>query len=188
MFQHKCNVPWTNYQHLHCFRPIKLVVAKCWESTPSRNYLSMPRAEPVRPIDPGAWVAHTAAVRGNYFFPVCLHKSGPQKITCTEFGCVWICLITILLTPFVCLSRVVWDFLTTVAYNINSLSITNLKDGRFIFFVHALPLTNKHFSEEDPYIDLPPESFVNEPFIVSGQSKEYLLDGLFYFCCFLACS
>merc|ERR550539_779621 len=44
--------------------PIKLVVAKCWESTPSRNYLSMPRAEPVRPIDPGAWVAHTAAVRG----------------------------------------------------------------------------------------------------------------------------
>ena len=24
----------------------------------------MPRTEPVRPIDPGAWVAHTAAVRG----------------------------------------------------------------------------------------------------------------------------
>lgn len=24
----------------------------------------MPRQEPVRPIDPGAWVAHTAAVRG----------------------------------------------------------------------------------------------------------------------------
>ena len=46
------------------FRPIKLVVAKCWEQTPSRGYLSMPRQEPVRPIDPGAWVAHTAAVRG----------------------------------------------------------------------------------------------------------------------------
>ena len=45
-------------------RPIKLVVAKCWEQTPSRGYLSMPRQEPVRPIDPGAWVAHTAAVRG----------------------------------------------------------------------------------------------------------------------------
>merc|ERR1712016_19381 len=64
MSQHMFNVPQTNYQHFHCFRPIKLVVAKCWESTPSRNYLSMPRAEPVRPIDPGAWVAHTAAVRG----------------------------------------------------------------------------------------------------------------------------
>ena len=46
------------------YRPIKLVVAKCWEQTPSRGYLSMPRQEPVRPIDPGAWVAHTAAVRG----------------------------------------------------------------------------------------------------------------------------
>jgi len=46
--------------------PIKLVVAKCWEQTPSRGYLSMPRQEPVRPIDPGAWVAHTAAVRGDY--------------------------------------------------------------------------------------------------------------------------
>lgn len=46
------------------FSPIKLVVAKCWEQTPSRGYLSMPRQEPVRPIDPGAWVAHTAAVRG----------------------------------------------------------------------------------------------------------------------------
>lgn len=44
--------------------PIKLVVAKCWDSAPSRNYFTVPRAEPVRPIDPGAWVAHTAAVRG----------------------------------------------------------------------------------------------------------------------------
>ena len=53
--------------------PIKLVVAKCWDSAPtstggggtnSKNYFTIPRAEPVRPIDPGAWVAHTAAVRG----------------------------------------------------------------------------------------------------------------------------
>ena len=93
--------------------------------------------------------------------------------------------MVIFLTSFVCLSHIVWDFLTTVAFNIHSLAITNLKDGRLIFFVHALSLTNKHFSEEDPYIDLPPDSFVNEPYIVSGQSKEYLLDGLFIFAAFL---
>ena len=54
--------------------PIKLVVAKCWDPSPTSGqgggrdskggYLTIPRAEPVRPIDPGAWVAHTAAVRG----------------------------------------------------------------------------------------------------------------------------
>ena len=49
--------------------PIKLVVAKCWPDSGHSNsakagYLSLPRTEPVRPIDPGAWVAHTAAVRG----------------------------------------------------------------------------------------------------------------------------
>lgn len=43
--------------------PIKLVVAKCWDPHP-KDYFSVPRTEPVRPIDPGAWVAHTAAVRG----------------------------------------------------------------------------------------------------------------------------
>ncbi|XP_059085954.1 segment polarity protein dishevelled homolog DVL-3-like isoform X2 [Tigriopus californicus] len=46
--------------------PIKLVVAKCWDPAPSKNYFTIPRTEPVRPIDPGAWVAHTAAVRGDY--------------------------------------------------------------------------------------------------------------------------
>ena len=54
--------------------PIKLVVAKCWDST-SKSYgtsggaggtLPLQRTEPVRPIDPGAWVAHTAAVRGTF--------------------------------------------------------------------------------------------------------------------------
>ena len=57
---------------LNNFRPIKLVVAKCWEQAPAKGYLSMPSNQPVRPIDPGAWVAHTAAVRGTlvifYFF------------------------------------------------------------------------------------------------------------------------
>merc|ERR1719193_2033622 len=43
--------------------PIKLVVAKCWDSNP-KDYFHVPKTEPVRPIDPGAWVAHTAAVRG----------------------------------------------------------------------------------------------------------------------------
>jgi len=43
--------------------PIKLVVAKCWDPNP-KDYFNVPKTEPVRPIDPGAWVAHTAAVRG----------------------------------------------------------------------------------------------------------------------------
>ncbi|XP_055635845.1 segment polarity protein dishevelled isoform X1 [Toxorhynchites rutilus septentrionalis] len=42
--------------------PIKLVVAKCWDPNP-KGYFTIPRTEPVRPIDPGAWVAHTAALR-----------------------------------------------------------------------------------------------------------------------------
>ena len=46
------------------FSPVTLVVAKCWDPTP-KNYLA-PRQEPVRPIDPSAWVAHTEAVRAMY--------------------------------------------------------------------------------------------------------------------------
>ncbi|XP_071841121.1 segment polarity protein dishevelled homolog DVL-3-like isoform X2 [Apostichopus japonicus] len=42
--------------------PIKLVVAKCWDPTP-KGYFTIPRSEPVRPIDPGAWVAHTNAMK-----------------------------------------------------------------------------------------------------------------------------
>jgi len=44
--------------------PITLVVAKCWDPVP-KSY-SSPRQEPVRPIDPSAWVAHTEAVRAMY--------------------------------------------------------------------------------------------------------------------------
>ncbi|KAL3227802.1 hypothetical protein MRX96_003761 [Rhipicephalus microplus] len=44
--------------------PIKLVVAKCWDPNP-KGYFTIPRTEPVRPIDPGAWVAHTEAARGS---------------------------------------------------------------------------------------------------------------------------
>ncbi|CAG9132970.1 unnamed protein product [Plutella xylostella] len=45
--------------------PIKLVVAKCWDPNP-KGYFAIPRTEPVRPIDPGAWVAHTQALREAY--------------------------------------------------------------------------------------------------------------------------
>ncbi len=44
---------------------IKLVVAKCWDPNP-KGYFTIPRAEPVRPIDPGAWVAHTTAAIGEF--------------------------------------------------------------------------------------------------------------------------
>lgn len=46
--------------------PIKLVVAKCWDPNP-KGYFTIPRTEPVRPIDPGAWVAHTEAARGGTY-------------------------------------------------------------------------------------------------------------------------
>ncbi|XP_070561217.1 segment polarity protein dishevelled homolog DVL-3-like isoform X2 [Ptychodera flava] len=42
--------------------PIKLIVAKCWDPAP-KGYFTIPRSEPVRPIDPGAWVAHTNAMK-----------------------------------------------------------------------------------------------------------------------------
>uniref|UniRef100_H3D0V4 Dishevelled segment polarity protein 3 n=1 Tax=Tetraodon nigroviridis TaxID=99883 RepID=H3D0V4_TETNG len=43
--------------------PITLTVAKCWDPTP-RGCFTLPRGEPVRPIDPAAWVSHTAAMTG----------------------------------------------------------------------------------------------------------------------------
>uniref|UniRef100_A0A2I3FQE6 Dishevelled segment polarity protein 1 n=1 Tax=Nomascus leucogenys TaxID=61853 RepID=A0A2I3FQE6_NOMLE len=43
--------------------PISLTVAKCWDPTP-RSYFTVPRADPVRPIDPAAWLSHTAALTG----------------------------------------------------------------------------------------------------------------------------
>ena len=52
--------------------PIRLVVAKSWDPAPSSSHgraggLTLPSSDPVRPIDPGAWVAHTAAIRGKFF-------------------------------------------------------------------------------------------------------------------------
>lgn len=45
-------------------RPIKLVVAKCFNEN-SKSDFTIPPTEPVRPIDPGAWVAHTQALRSH---------------------------------------------------------------------------------------------------------------------------
>uniref|UniRef100_A0A4W3IQ13 Dishevelled segment polarity protein 3 n=1 Tax=Callorhinchus milii TaxID=7868 RepID=A0A4W3IQ13_CALMI len=45
--------------------PITLTVAKCWDPTP-RTCFTLPRSEPIRPIDPAAWVSHTAAMTGAY--------------------------------------------------------------------------------------------------------------------------
>lgn len=45
--------------------PVTLVVAKCFDTSP-KGIFSIPRSEPVRPIDPGAWVAHTEAARGKF--------------------------------------------------------------------------------------------------------------------------
>ncbi|XP_073795236.1 segment polarity protein dishevelled homolog DVL-1 isoform X9 [Danio rerio] len=45
--------------------PISLTVAKCWDPSP-RSYFTIPRAEPVRPIDPAAWITHTTALSGPY--------------------------------------------------------------------------------------------------------------------------
>nr|XP_019966606.1 PREDICTED: segment polarity protein dishevelled homolog DVL-3-like [Paralichthys olivaceus] len=42
---------------------VTLTVAKCWDPNP-RSRFPLPRSEPVRPIDPAAWVSHTAAMTG----------------------------------------------------------------------------------------------------------------------------
>ncbi|GAA48440.1 dishevelled protein [Clonorchis sinensis] len=48
--------------------PITLVVAKCWDPSP-KDYFTVPRQEPVRPIDPRAWVLHTNAMTGGMGAP-----------------------------------------------------------------------------------------------------------------------
>jgi len=48
--------------------PVTLVVAKCWDPNP-KGYFTIPRQEPVRPIDPSAWVAHTNAMQMRPDYP-----------------------------------------------------------------------------------------------------------------------
>uniref|UniRef100_A0A672RVA6 Segment polarity protein dishevelled homolog DVL-2-like n=1 Tax=Sinocyclocheilus grahami TaxID=75366 RepID=A0A672RVA6_SINGR len=43
--------------------PITLTVAKCWDPSP-QGYFSLPRNEPIHPIDPAAWVNHSVALTG----------------------------------------------------------------------------------------------------------------------------
>uniref|UniRef100_A0A671KJV3 Segment polarity protein dishevelled homolog DVL-3-like n=1 Tax=Sinocyclocheilus anshuiensis TaxID=1608454 RepID=A0A671KJV3_9TELE len=45
--------------------PVSLTVAKCWDPNPNSCF-ALPRSEPIRPIDPAAWVSHTAAMTGVY--------------------------------------------------------------------------------------------------------------------------
>uniref|UniRef100_A0A671W818 Si:ch73-335l21.1 n=1 Tax=Sparus aurata TaxID=8175 RepID=A0A671W818_SPAAU len=45
--------------------PIILTVAKCWDPSP-QGYFTLPRNEPIRPIDPAAWVSHSVAMTGAY--------------------------------------------------------------------------------------------------------------------------
>ncbi|CAF4149303.1 unnamed protein product, partial [Rotaria sordida] len=44
---------------------IKLVAAKCWDSTP-RDYFTLPCHEQARPVDPSSCHAHTQAVQNTY--------------------------------------------------------------------------------------------------------------------------
>nr|XP_015216866.1 PREDICTED: segment polarity protein dishevelled homolog DVL-3 [Lepisosteus oculatus] len=61
--------------------PITLTVAKCWDPNP-RGCFTLPRSEPIRPIDPAAWVSHTAAMTGGY--PVYGMSPSMSTITSTS--------------------------------------------------------------------------------------------------------
>uniref|UniRef100_A0A671Z3X8 Dishevelled segment polarity protein 3a n=1 Tax=Sparus aurata TaxID=8175 RepID=A0A671Z3X8_SPAAU len=54
-----------NFENMMANSPITLTVAKCWDPNP-RSCFALPRSEPIRPIDPAAWVSHTAAMTGVY--------------------------------------------------------------------------------------------------------------------------
>lgn len=62
--------------------PVKLVVAKCWDPNP-KGYFTVSKQEPVRPIDPSTWVAHTQAHTGvgqsNYTNPNAIYPNGGLK-------------------------------------------------------------------------------------------------------------
>ncbi|VEL30420.1 unnamed protein product, partial [Protopolystoma xenopodis] len=86
---------WSQFFHFFLNRPITLVVAKCWDSNPKGGYFTIPRQEPVRPIDPRAWVLHTNAMTstpvsvgagaGNGDTSVIGQSSGGQQV-CPETG------------------------------------------------------------------------------------------------------
>ncbi|XP_064161133.1 segment polarity protein dishevelled homolog DVL-1-like isoform X2 [Anguilla rostrata] len=65
--------------------PISLTVAKCWDPSP-RSYFTIPRAEPVRPIDPAAWISHTTALTGS--FPQYEFDDLPLSVSKTDMATI----------------------------------------------------------------------------------------------------
>uniref|UniRef100_A0A7N9AVI1 Segment polarity protein dishevelled homolog DVL-3-like n=1 Tax=Mastacembelus armatus TaxID=205130 RepID=A0A7N9AVI1_9TELE len=59
--------------------PVTLTVAKCWDPNP-RGCFTLPRSEPVRPIDPAAWVSHTAAMTGRLLPHYGVHEENQLNI------------------------------------------------------------------------------------------------------------
>ncbi|XP_022075988.1 segment polarity protein dishevelled homolog DVL-3 [Acanthochromis polyacanthus] len=59
--------------------PVTLTVAKCWDPNP-RGCFTLPRSEPVRPIDPAAWVSHTAAMTGSLLPHYGVHEENQLTI------------------------------------------------------------------------------------------------------------
>ncbi|CAJ1066398.1 segment polarity protein dishevelled homolog DVL-3 [Xyrichtys novacula] len=59
--------------------PVMLTVAKCWDPSP-RGCFTLPKSEPVRPIDPAAWVSHTAAMTGRLLPHYSVHEENPLTI------------------------------------------------------------------------------------------------------------
>ncbi|XP_070761640.1 segment polarity protein dishevelled homolog DVL-3 [Enoplosus armatus] len=59
--------------------PVTLTVAKCWDPNP-RGCFTLPRSEPVRPIDPAAWVSHTAAMTGRLLPHYSMHEENHLSI------------------------------------------------------------------------------------------------------------
>ncbi|CAL9684541.1 unnamed protein product [Knipowitschia caucasica] len=64
---------------LHAPGPITLTVAKCWDPSPKSGF-SLPPSEPVRPIDPAAWVCHTAAMTGRLTPHYSVHEDTPLSV------------------------------------------------------------------------------------------------------------
>ncbi|MBV98561.1 Segment polarity protein dishevelled DVL-2, partial [Eschrichtius robustus] len=70
-------VSWLDWPPLP-HSPIVLTVAKCWDPSP-QAYFTLPRNEPIQPIDPAAWVSHSAALTGT--FPAYPGSSSMSTIT-----------------------------------------------------------------------------------------------------------
>ena len=63
-------------------RLIKLTVAKCWDPYPDDNHFSIPKNEPIQPIDPAAWANNIPTIQG-----VALFKALQLLLVNVCFGC-----------------------------------------------------------------------------------------------------